>query len=158
MSTKKVDLGEFSKALGQWATMSLQQQKQSAARGLAKSIPDLVAASPVDTGLYASSWDFKIDEKSAIIGNYAPYAGVIEYGARPFTPPLGPLLAWAKRVLTGSKEHDTGQPETSYTPEVQRLARAVQKKISERGMEPRHILENALPMIIENIKSEMRRA
>lgn len=162
MSNRKViDLEDFSKELGNFAELSLQQKREAVGRGIAKSIPDLVAASPVDTGLYAASWDFRVEERSAILGNYAPYAGIIEYGARPFTPPLVPLLAWAKRVLTGQKNADghtiqTGQPETDYSPEVWALAKAVQKKIAARGMFPRHIMENAIPGIIENIREEMK--
>jgi len=117
--------------------------------GVAKSIPDLVQASPVDTGLYAASWDFTVEEKSVILGNYAPYAGIIEQGARPFTPPIGPLLAWAKRVL-----RDRSQP-PDYSPEVWALARGTQNKIAAQGMQPRHILEKTLPKIMQNIKEEV---
>lgn len=157
-----VQLADFKKELGDFAKQSLEEQRAAVAKGIARSIPDLVAASPVDTGLYAASWDFTVGERSAIIGNYAPYAGIIEYGARPFTPPLGPLLAWAKRVLTGRRGEDghviqTGQPETGYSPEVWALAKATQKKIAAHGMEPKHILENMIPKIIENIREEMTR-
>jgi hypothetical protein len=160
MSRKIVDLSDFSRELGDFARSSLQKKREAVARGLARSIPDLVAASPVDTGMYAASWDFSVGEQSAIIGNHAPYAGIIEYGARPFTPPLAPLLAWAKRVLTNSRDPETGvkvatgQPESDYSPEVWALAKYTQKKISEEGMKPRHILENMIPTIIANIKKE----
>ena len=159
MSTRKVvNLKDFSKELGNFAESSLKVKREAVAKGIAKSIPDLVAASPVDTGLYAASWDFTVSERSAIIGNYAPYAGIIEYGARPFTPPIGPLLAWAKRVLTGQKNAagqkiNTGQP-PDYSPEVWALAKGAQKKIATVGMEPRHIMENAIPLIVANIKEE----
>ena len=153
--TKVINLKDFSKELGDFSSRSLKEQQQAAARGIARSIPDLVAASPVDTGLYAASWDFTVLEESIILGNYAPYAGVIEYGARPFTPPIGPLLAWAKRVLSGVKGLDTGQPETDYSPEVWALAKHTQAKITEFGMQPRHIMENAIPTILANIKEEL---
>lgn len=159
-STKVIDLEDFGKELESFARASLDKKRQAVAKGLARSIPDLVAASPVDTGLYAASWDFKVHERSAILGNYAPYAGVIEYGARPFTPPLGPLLAWAKRVLTGQKNEEgekieTGQP-GDYSKEVWALAKHTQMKIAKFGMQPRHVMENAIPHIIENIKKEMQ--
>lgn len=146
---KSVKLEDFSKELGKFASLSIKQKRQAVARGLSRSIPDLVAASPVDTGLYAASWAMNMTETSGIIGNYAPYAGVIEYGARPFTPPIGPLLAWAKRVL-----QDDSQP-PNYSSHVWALAKAVQKKIADKGMMPKHILENMIPTIIENIKLEM---
>lgn len=148
MSTVRVNLKDFSKELGKFTNATLEQQKQAVARGIARSIPDLVASSPVDTGLYAQSWDFTIDEEKAVIGNYAPYAGIIEYGARPFTPPIQPLLAWAKRVL------NNGSQPPNYDSDVWALAKYTQKKISERGMEPRHVMENMIPTIIENIRKE----
>jgi hypothetical protein len=162
-SKRVVDLADFSKELGNFARASLDAKRKAVSAGLARSIPDLVAASPVDTGLYAASWQFTVGERSAIIGNTAPYAGVIEYGARPFKPPIGPLLAWAKRVLTGTKDDQghivqTGQPETGYSSEVWALAVHTQKKIMDNGMAPRHVLENMIPKIIENIRLEMQRS
>lgn len=119
--------------------------------GIAQSIPDLVERSPVDTGLYAQSWDFTETEFGAIVGNYAPHAAIIENGARPFTPPIGPLLAWAKRVLK-----DPSQP-PEYSSEVWALAKGTQKKIASFGMEPKHIMEQMIPTIIERIKAEYQR-
>lgn len=148
----RVSLEKFSKELGDFATYSLAAQKKAVVSGLMRSIPDLVAASPVDTGLYASSWDVTADEARAILGNYAPYAGIIERGARPFTPPLGPLLAWAKRVLG-----DSSRP-PKYSPQVWALAVHTQKKIEAEGMAPRHVLENMLPKIFENIREELKHA
>lgn len=161
MSSRKVDIKEFAKELGVWNENRLKELRQAVVRGVYRSLPDLVAASPVDTGLYAQSWQVVQTEESVVVGNTAPYAGIIEYGARPFTPPLPPLLAWAKRVLTGQKSADgstiqTGQPESDYSPEVWALAKYVQKKISERGIEPRHVMENTLPTILANIKEELR--
>jgi hypothetical protein len=149
MATKAVKMSDLSKHLGQFGTASLATQKKAVGRAIVTAIPKLVAASPVDTGLYAQSWDFTLDDQKAIIGNFAPHAAVIEFGARPFTPPLGPLLAWAKRVLK-----DSSQP-PGYSPEVQRLARGTQMKIAALGMKPKHILENAIPGIIEDIKREL---
>ena len=151
MGTKTVKLNDFSKVLKEFNQLTLKQQQAGVASGLARSIPDLVAASPVDTGLYASSWDFTVDEKKAVLGNYSPHAPIIESGARPFTPPIGPLLAWAKRVLKSAS-----QP-PDYDSEVWALARGTQNKISEQGMKPRHVLENMIPKILENVREELKR-
>lgn len=125
--------------------------KAATVNAIAQSIPTLVANSPVDTGLYAQSWDFSETEFGAVIGNYAPYASIIENGARPFTPPIGPLLQWAKRVLG-----DGSQP-PDYSKEVWALARGVQNKIKQNGMAPKHIMENEIPTIIARIKAEYER-
>ena len=149
MATRVVALKDLSKEIEKFSEATLQQQQFAVGSGLLKSIPILVSNSPIDTGLYAQSWDFTIDEKVAILGNFAPHAPIIESGARPFTPPIGPLLRWAKRVL-----RDPSQP-PNFSPEVWRLAKGTQKKIAEKGMEPKHVLENALPEIIENIRREL---
>lgn len=143
---KTVNLKDFAKELKVHNKAEMERFKKAILEGMAMSIPELVKQSPVDTGLYAQSWQFSQTEFGAIIGNFAPQAAIIEYGARPFTPPIRPLLAWAKRVL-----QDPSQP-PKYSQAVWRLAVGTQKKIAERGMEPKHILENAIPMIVENIR------
>ena len=148
---KTVNLKDFSKELKSFNEASLKKQKEAAVKGIVASIPDLVAASPVDTGQYAASWDFTVQEQSVILGNYAPYAAVIEYGTRPYTPPIGPLLAWAKRVLK-----DPSQP-PDYSDRVWALAKSVQHKIETVGITPKHIMENMIPKIIENIRMEFRK-
>ncbi len=151
MTTVIVGLKDFAKELEDFTESTLKKQQFAVGSGLLKSLPTLVRNSPIDTGLYAQSWDFTIDEKSAILGNFAPHAPIIESGARPFTPPIGPLLRWAKRVL-----QDPSQP-PDFSSDVWRLAKGTQKKIAEKGMKPRHILENALPEIIDNIRRELDR-
>lgn len=148
---KSVNLRDFAPELGRFTTTRLKELRDATAKGVAHSLPDLVAASPVDTGLYAASWQMTVEEQAVTVGNSAPHAPIIEYGARPFTPPIAPLLAWAKRVL-----QDPSQP-PDYSPEVWRLARGVQKKIAAQGMKPRNILQNMIPSIIENIREEYRK-
>lgn len=146
MAVKRVELRNLAREIDGFSRATLKKQQAVVADSMARAIPRLVAASPHDTGLYAQSWDFTIEEKRAIIGNYAPYASVIEFGARPHPTPIAPLLAWAKRVLG-----DPSQP-PDYSSEVWALAKAVQKKLATQGQAPRHILENQIPLIIEDIK------
>lgn len=150
MATKVVRLEDFSKELRESNRNRLAEYKKAVVSGIVASVPDLVAASPVDTGQYAASWDFTADEEKAILGNFAPHAAIIEEGARPFTPPIGPLLAWAKRVLK-----DASQP-PNYSQEVWALAKGTQNKIAANGMMPKHVLRKTIPTIIENIKQELR--
>lgn len=149
--TKRVALKDFAKELEGFSKLTIEHQKAGFASGLARSLPYLAQTSPVDTGLYASSWDFTITEKEAIIGNYAPHAPIIEFGARPYTPPIAPLLAWAKRVL-----QDPSQP-PDYSEEVWGLAMGVRNKIEKFGQEPKSVLANALSTIIENVRQELIR-
>lgn len=149
MTIRQVALKDFGKVLEEFSHKHIEDIRKGVTSGIAKSIPVLVKASPVDTGLYAQSWDFTSTEESAILGNYAPHAPIIEWGARPFTPPIKPLLEWAKRVL-----QDESQP-PDYSDAVRGLAYATQKKIQEVGIAPKHVLQNALPAIIENIRQEL---
>lgn len=152
MAQKKVvALKDFAKELGAFTDKQKENLSKATLLGMAATMPHLVQSSPVDTGLYAQSWDFKKEEWGAIIGNYAPHSPIIEFGARPFTPPIKPLLAWAKRVL-----RDASQP-PDYSSAVWALAKGTQKKIAEHGMEPKAVLENAIPVIIENIKQEFKK-
>jgi hypothetical protein len=144
-------MDNLAKELGAWSDAHLATLKTATVNAIAQSIPTLVANSPVDTGLYAQSWDFSETEFGAVVGNYAPYASIIENGARPFTPPIAPLLEWAKRVL-----QDGSQP-PDYSSEVWALAKGVQNKIKAVGMVPKHIMENEIPNIIARIKTEYER-
>lgn len=146
MSAKVVRLQDFGKELEAESDRQIEALRIATLKGVVDAIPKLVAASPVDTGLYAQSWNFSEEEGKVILGNYAPHASVIEDGARPFTPPLEPLLQWAKRVL-----NDGSQP-PDYSPQVRSLAFAVQQKIKRYGMQPKNIMTNAIPEIIEDIK------
>jgi len=148
LQKRVVNLNDLAREIGAVSEAHLEDLKRATLLGVARSIPDLVAASPVDTGLYAQSWDFSETESGILLGNHAPYAAIIEDGARPFTPPIGPLLAWAKRVLK-----DPSQP-PNYSSHVWALAKHTQQKISQEGMKPRKVLEKMLPTIIENIKRE----
>lgn len=151
MATKIVRLENFASEIKGFSKATIEKQRKAVINGVIQSVPDLIAASPVDTGQYVASWDFDVNEKRAILGNFAPHAPIIERGARPFRPPLGPLLAWAKRVL-----RDPSQP-PDYSPEVWRLAVGTQKKIEKEGMQPRNVLEKQIPKIIENIRAELAR-
>jgi len=151
LGAKTIKLGDLSKEIKGFSKASLKKQQQAVADGVLRSLPDLIKASPVDTGLYAASWDFTLNEKEAILGNTSPHAPIIERGARPFTPPIGPLLAWAKRVLKSPS-----QP-PDYDSDVWALARGTQNKIAREGMMPKHVLEKQIPRIIENVQAELNR-
>lgn len=150
MAVKTVKLENFADVLRKDTKVRIADYKKAIVKGVVRSIPDLVKASPVDTGLYAASWDFTVSEEEVILGNFAPHAPIIESGARPFTPPIRPLLAWAKRVL-----NSPSQP-PDYDNEVWALAKGTQNKIAAEGMKPRNVLRNQIPTIISNIKKELK--
>lgn len=164
MTVQRVNLKDLGKEIQGFTEKTLNEQRNAVVNGLARSMPGLIKRSShgsypppsghstVDTGHYAASWRMSADEKSAIIGNIAPHAPIIEFGARPgFTPPLAPLLAWAKRVL-----QDPSQP-PKYSDAVQGLARYTQNKIRERGIAPRQVLRASFDDFIMNIGKELDR-
>lgn len=142
---------DFPKELQKWARKHPEKVRRGFISGALRSIPELVANSPVDTGLYAQSWEVKHDEQSVTIGNTAPHAAIIEFGARPFRPPIGPLLAWAKRVL-----QDPSQP-PNYSQEVWALAIGTRNKIQREGIAPRAVMQNNIDMIMKNMRLEVER-
>lgn len=148
--TKVVSLDRFADEMKAFNKAQIKDYKKAVIDALLKAVPNLVQQSPVDTGLYAQSWDVTVTEKSAILGNYAPHAAIIEFGARPFTPPLGPLYAWAKRVLR------TQVPGKDLDSAAWALAKHTQQKIAEEGMKPHHILTNSLDSIINDIKINLK--
>jgi hypothetical protein len=149
MVTKTVNLKDFAGELKKFTKQTLLEQKMAVAKGIIDYLPEIIKKSPIDTGLFAQSWDLQETEKAILLGNYAPHAPIIEYGARPFKPPMTPLLQWAKRVLKDPAPYP-------YSDAVWGLARYTQKKIEKEGMKPHNIMENAIPEIIENIKEELR--
>lgn len=152
MAVVEVKLSEFGRVIQKYSSERLEDLRKATIKGVIRSLPDIVASSPVDLGQYAASWDFTETEKSVILGNFAPHAPIIESGARPgFTPPIGPLLAWAKRILQSSS-----QP-PNYDSEVWRLAKGTQNKIFKEGITPKKVLEGNIPGIIKNVLIEMKK-
>lgn len=151
MVVRTVKLSEFSKVFGEESKLRMEEQRKAVVQGIVDSLPEIIKGSPVDTGLYAQSWALLEEEEKIIFGNTAPHAPVIELGARPFRPPLPPLLAWAKRVLG-----DGSQP-PDYSDRVWALAVYTQQKIEREGMRPRFVMQDAIPMILKNIAEALKR-
>lgn len=96
----------------------------------------------VDTNELRNSVYTTFIHDGAIVSVQAPHAAFVEYGTRPHTPPLQPLLEWAERKGLGPG-----------------AARAVQRKIAAVGTAPRHYftkaVERAKPIIREEILTEL---
>lgn len=151
MPVISINLKDFSKELGRFSNRHIDDIKRAVTRGILRSIPELVRNSPVDTGQYAGSWDYIEGDKAVTVGNFAPHAPIIEYGTRPYKPPITPLLQWAKRVL-----RDASQP-PNYSNAVWNLAVGTQKKIAKYGQIPKHVMQRNIPVILHNIELELNR-
>jgi hypothetical protein len=145
--TKIVELDKFEEELGMFSKQHIENFRMAIIDSISENMRTLVENSPVDTGLYAQSWKMEVLTDMVLVGNTAPYAPMIEFGTRPFTPPLRPLLEWARRVLK----------RPIIDNECYRLAIGIQKKISQQGMVPHHILTNTIDKIMEGIRVRMKK-
>ena len=151
---KSVNISDFSKELKNLTPELKKEAIDATYSGVLKSQERLNKETPVDTGFLLASWRTEKNplepEPSVIIGNDAPYAGVVlEYGAKPHTPPLKPLLEWASRKLKKPIHH----------PRVRKLAFGVRRKVQRRGVPAKFTLSNAIDdYIIPNIIEEIEKS
>lgn len=139
--------------------------------------------SPVDRGDYKMGWTVKRKRRStgAIethLRNDSPHAGIIEMGARPFWPPLEPLLRWAERkagdlALSGrfdllpsawKTNRKTGRVTYKGRASLRtdheavfEFAVGVQRKIASKGIQGRFIMKKALPYTIRQLDRAVKR-
>jgi len=84
-------------------------------------------------------------------GPDAPHAAFVEYGTRPHTPPLQPIIDWVR--IKGLAQDDT---------EVERIAWAIVWHITHYGTKPRHFMAKALDrfaadrVIDQEVNAELR--
>lgn len=107
----------------------------------------------VDTGELARSEKVMLLADGASVENTAPHAAVMEHGARPFTPPMAPLLAWASRKSRGHT-----RPGSKRESAARLLARRAWVAIRRRGIEGRHFHAKALEHVPQILESEVRKA
>lgn len=104
MPRKQVTLGQFA-AIVHALPDKLTQASINAARKSAMRLAVMVEASIrsnepfalVDRGRLVQTVQVTPTPTGAIVRVDAPYAAPLEYGARPFMPPLEPILEWAQR-------------------------------------------------------------
>lgn len=164
----RVDSPEEAAAMQERAQQELMKglhraQLDSAYATLPMVVADTDAAGLVDLGAYKNSWDV-IDAGGEVrLVNDAPYAGVIEQGARPFTPPLQPLIDWAERKaadlgFVGKKQMRGGafRGRASLSNEqrdiARSIARAIQRKFAREGYRPRYVMRNRLPYALKQLR------
>ena len=116
---------------------------------------------------------------AATYGTYAPYTAALEYGAAPFTPPLAPLIEWAKR--TGYNVRGSGNKRRSKIRSTEKgstrkggtkkplkrnrqrsrnaegLAMAIQKKYTREGIKPAFFFAKARAKMDWQTKNQLRK-
>lgn len=188
---RTVTLTEFETRVGNFVpelrTAYVRGFQRAALRLNAYTVEEIDTAKPypaVDTGELRSSVDATFVDDGAIVTVDAPHAGIIEYGTRPFTPPLAPLVEWVKRK-------GFARPSRTFGPQTQRqttlrstlaqyrrearasglgakearvsaedkaateIARAIQRKIARDGIAPRGYFAKAWGRMLADLQRDV---
>lgn len=89
---------------------------------------------PVDEGMLKKSGHINDEFLNKEVVYDAPYSVFVEFGTSPHMPPLQPIEDWVRR-----KRGDLGVKD----PEIKKVARAIQLKISKYGTDPKPFLRPA---------------
>ena len=111
--------------------------------------------SPVYDGQYKSAWRAQKTANGACLENDAPYAGVIESGARPHAvnrEGVDAIREWVRKQLLGISASLADE-----NAEVESITWAIVKRIAEKGQEGKHIVRDSLPKLREWARSEIER-
>lgn len=127
--------------------------RSAAARGVGFVVEEIENAKPypaVDRGELRSSARVEMVEGGARIEVDAPHAAIIEYGTRPFRPPVEPLAEWALRKGIADDED-----------EAMEIAWAIASKFAAEGIFPRGYFAKAMQrtfdIVAEEVAAELRR-
>lgn len=149
--TLRLSIPEFQR----WLTTFDEGFKRAVVRGLRRSakrlerytVQEIGKAEPrpaVDTGSLRQSVDTTYVEDGAIVTVSAPHAAFMEYGTRPFRPPLNPLIEWAKRKGLASSDE-----------EAKVIAFKIRASIEKRGIAPRGYFQKAWSRMLAELSSDM---
>lgn len=98
----------------------------------------------VDTGELRRSVSTQFVDDGAIVTVDAPHAPMMEYGTRPFRPPMEPLVEWALRKGFASTES-----------EARGIAFRVADKIARDGIAPRHYFTKAWARMQRDLRADI---
>lgn len=149
---------------------------RTAVRRAAKAtVPGVIKNMPVAFGGLKSS--VHIEGSSVVVD--APHAAAQEFGSRPHTPPLAPLVAWVRlRGMQGinpsSKQHGTTTRAVAARVASQlaglensggyssvdnptRIAVAIQKAIAANGTKPQFYMRKSVPYAYDKLADEVQR-
>jgi len=128
----------------------------------------VVQTGPVDRGEYKAGWTVRqlIGSNEVQLANDAPYAGVIELGARPFRPPFAPIFEWVKRkaaalgivaLAPGKRFRGSASLTSDEDAAAKKVAWAVVNAIAKRGLPPRYVMRKQLPFAVTALEAAFKR-
>lgn len=150
MATFQLDMRQFARDLERRVKEIPKEIKKGVVEGARKGKRTLQAANPRDTSKMADDWSVDVDEGEKIavtIKNDAPYAGIVEVGARPHgvnAEGLESIRQWAIRKLGVTQE------------EAEQVAWAVAAKLKARGQKPTYFVKNNLENITKETAVEVK--
>lgn len=151
MTVYRVSLTEFERRLTRFVpelrAAYLRGFRRAALRLERYTVEEIDIAEPypaVDTRTLRGSVDTQFVPDGAIVTVDAPHAPMMEYGTRPFRPPLAPLVEWAQRKGFAT------------TPgEARGVAYAIAGKIAREGIAPRGYFEKAWNRMQRELRSDV---
>jgi len=169
MPTRTIRAADFSAAIRAHLATDTAKMRDAALEAMAFAETAAVAATNrldlVDRGSFKLSWKHNRIPEGAEVRNDSPYAAVIEHGRRPGRPgpPLEPIREWVRRKLRDKiraglkREENRRLSRGELDDEIDRVARAIRKKIHEKGTKPNLILASLEPRIKQVFVREVRR-
>lgn len=158
-------VGAAIRARGAFAREAIVRSMVRAAhRGRAIIIDRHNKANKVDQGLHKNSWKVKETARGADITNDAPYAGIIERGARPHAVSregIEMIAAWVRRKLrsTTSKSGKKLKNGRKYNEdEALSIAYAIAAKIRKQGQKGTFIVRDSIPALSKALAEEVDKA
>lgn len=131
LTSLPAELREAGRRLGSAAVNAMRGAAMMSLGHIQESINETAPYVPVDTGQYRQAWQVEHVLGGADLFNPTIQASIIEYGSRPHTAPIGPLLDWAERKLRSGGVPRTPTP-VSMGRRLKRAVRRVVKKIGRR--------------------------
>ena len=161
----ELELGQLPKLLrkhGEEGAKALARGARSAAM---RAQSDLRAAKePRDRGLFAAAWKIRDEAGAVILYNDAPYAGILERGARPHgvsKEGQAAIRAWVirKGVLFVEGKRGpvrvTSRNADRYTKAVDSAVWAIVMKLKKEGQKPLWVVRKRLPTFQRYVKEEL---
>jgi hypothetical protein len=112
---------------------------------LAKNLRDMIIENMREFDVYSKellkAFDVRVEDGGIVIEIDEPLV-FVEFGTRSHVPPLEPLVKWAKRKFRVKDN------------EAFAIAKAVQKKISEKGTEPKPVIRTAIYRFIDELSGD----
>jgi len=107
----------------------------------AKSQEKIVETKAIDTGfLLKSGFWRKLGRLRYQVKYTAPYSVYLEFGTKPFFPPVEPIKKWVERKL---RKHGKKAEETAW---------AIAHKIAKYGISPRRFMRDSIDEVIREYK------